>query len=97
MIFAGPVLSLGAFLIVWAAMAARPDHPVTRAFYWRFRPLTVRAPRPALVTAATALGIAEIGLAGVLAVVRPDPIGGAVLALGSVAVIVVVLALSLLA
>ncbi len=78
-------------LVAWSWMGGHPGHALTGAFYRRFRPLTVRQPARSVRMAATALGASEVALGVLLAIWRPEPTTGVVIALGSVTVIAVTL------
>jgi hypothetical protein len=84
--FAGPLLGLGGILIVWALTASRPEHPVTRLLYRRFRPVRVQAPAPEVVIGVIAWGIVTITLAGLLVAISADDITGVTVALASLGV-----------
>jgi hypothetical protein len=77
---------LGGFLVFWALTASRPEHPVTRLFYRRFRPVRVQAPAPEVVIGVIAWGILTIALAGLLVAISADDFAGVTVALASLGV-----------
>jgi len=83
---AAPLALFGALLLVSVWMSRRLEHPLTQAFYRRFRPIPVRTPPDNTLTAVTGWGVAELAAAGVIAATNPDPVVAVIAALGSIAV-----------
>ena len=82
--FAGPLILFGGFLILWALTAARPEHPVTRLFYRRFRPARVQPPAPEVVAGIVAWGLVTIVLGGLLTAISADDLAGVTVAVASI-------------
>jgi hypothetical protein len=85
MTYAGPLAVLGALLVLWAWVSARPNHPLSRLFYKRyrfrdgwigvFRPfggVPVRPPPRNLLAAARIVGVADLMVAALIALVVAD-------------------------